>query len=76
MSGPPTPRSTVAAQCDVTVICRHCDRHVPLDLAALMAGPHADTPLLELPLQCASCGRMGHQVIVSGYRPPAAVESM
>jgi hypothetical protein len=63
---PPTPHTTVAAHCGVNAYCRHCSNKAPLDLEALIQAGHGDTPLLELPLRCSECRRLGHTVLVSG----------
>ena len=71
----PTPRQYLNVH-SVHSICTRCDRWVKLDLAALIAAGHGDTPLMKLPLRCSQCGRMGLEIKVSGqsYGPGAGPE--
>jgi hypothetical protein len=62
----PTARTSLAANVNVTALCRHCSNRAPLDLAALIRAGHGDTPLLELPLRCSRRREPGHEVIVTG----------
>jgi hypothetical protein len=63
--GPPTPRGYAGRSLSVTATCRVCRHGVRLDLAALAAGPHDDTPVIGLPLRC-RCGARDHSIRV-GY---------
>jgi hypothetical protein len=56
----PTPRDYLRLH-RVDVCCLGCDHIVELDLAALIAGGHGDTPLTRLPLRCTACGSTGHR---------------
>ncbi len=58
-----TPRIYARMCLRVTARCGKCQRVLPLDLAQLATGPQADTPLIELPLQC-KCGASGHNLII------------
>jgi hypothetical protein len=62
----PTPRTSLAAHCSVTAMCKHCSNRATLDLETLIRAGHGDKPLLELPLRCSRCREFGHQVVVSG----------
>jgi hypothetical protein len=54
----------------VYAFCASCNRHLQLDLAALVASGHGDTPLVKLPLSCSQCGRSGHKITVEGQSYP------
>jgi hypothetical protein len=62
----PTPRTTLAAAGALWGVCRRCNHASVLNLGALDAGPHADRPLRELPLRCASCGTDAVDTVVGG----------
>ncbi len=47
----PTPRHYAGQPFSVAAICQACQHSVELDLVELVAGPHADTPLVQLPLR-------------------------
>jgi hypothetical protein len=64
----PTVRTALAAHCRVAVLCLNCDHVRDLDLKVL-AGRHADTPLIRLPLRCRRCGSRAFRVLVSGVAP-------
>ena len=49
----------------VHAVCPACDRWAELGLAALVAAGQRDTLLVELPLRCAACGALGHQIKVN-----------
>lgn len=71
MTDLPTPRRYAGEPFRVTAQCRRCQHETVLDLVALAAGPHADTPIVELPLRC-RCGARDFGVTVAILREPFA----
>lgn len=67
---PATVATSLRAGVDVHVQCRNCRRWRKLDLQALAARGHAETPLLFLPLVCSACGSRDHDSVVSPGEHP------
>jgi hypothetical protein len=59
----PTPRQYANLH-RVDDACRSGNHIVTLDLPALIASGHGDTPLIQLPLRCGNCGGKGPSIIV------------
>jgi hypothetical protein len=55
----------------VHVICAPCNRPARLDLEAVIAAGHGDTPLIKLPLRCSVCGGAACSISVSGSPHPS-----
>lgn len=50
----------------LTAICQACQHAQRLDVAALVAAGHGDTPLDDLALRCSACGSRDVKCVVGG----------
>jgi hypothetical protein len=75
MSELPTPRDYLGVH-TVYAFSAPCNRHRQLDLAAMIAAGHGDTPLVKLPLTCSQCDKSGHSITVEGRSYPNASASL
>lgn len=68
----PTPRMYLGLH-SVHVYCATCAVPKELDLQAMIDRGYGDTPLIQLPLTCSSCGNHRYSISVSS-RPSDCVQ--